>query len=184
MDYRLFGRSVLGIRLLCVAMPLIGMMASAQTVSEPALKAAFLYNFAKFVEWPPEIFAGASDSMVLCTYENNAVGDALKEIVKGRTINGRRLAVLEIRNIAASKACQMLFVGAAAGRNEDSILTAIGNGSILVVGETRGFAQRGGAINFVLQDDRLRFVINLGATDRARLKLSSKLLSLAILTSN
>jgi hypothetical protein len=153
----------------------------AQEVSEYALKAAFLYNFAKFVQWPAGAFSGASAPLVLCTYESNKVGNALRGIVNNKTIRGRSLAVKEIEDISESNVCQVLFMGRSASRNEKSILAAIRRRSILVVGETPNFAKDGGAISFVVQDNRLRFVVNLRATDRAGLKLSSKLLSLAIL---
>ncbi|MGH9582879.1 MAG: YfiR family protein [Bryobacteraceae bacterium] len=158
-------------------------MAQAQ-VSEYALKAAFLYNFAKFVEWPAEAFSSPSAPLVLCTYGNNRVGDALQDIVKEKTIDGRTLAVREIGNAVGSKGCQVLFVGAAVSRDEESILASVRNEDVLVVGETPEFAQNGGAINFVVRGNRLRFIVNLSATDTARLKLSSKLLSLAILAGN
>lgn len=166
------------------ALILISAMTYGQGVSEYALKAAFLYNFAKFVQWPAEAFPSRSAPLLLCSYKSNEVGDALQHIVRGKTINGRSLAVKEIRDPGEGKTCQMLFVGADASPSEESILAAIGDESILIVGETPEFAKRGGGINFVVQEDRLRFVVNLSATDRARLKLSSKLLSLAILTGN
>lgn len=158
-------------------------MAYAQA-PEYALKAAFLYNFAKFIQWPADVFTTPAAPLVLCTFRSDKVESALKRIVKGKTINGRGLAVREIGDISEGKSCQVLFVGAAASGDEASILAAIRNQSVLVVGETPHFARDGGGINFVVQDDRLRFVINLGATDKARLKLSSKLLSLAIFSGN
>lgn len=166
--------------LLCT-MALMPVAMHAQEVSEYALKAAFLYNFAKFVQWPSGAFSGPSAPLVLCTYESNKVGNALKNIVNNKKIRGRTLAVRKIQSISASKACQVLFVGRSASGDEQSILAAIGRQSILVVGETPKFAKDGGAISFLVQDNRLRFAVNLRATDTAGLKLSSKLLSLAIL---
>lgn len=167
--------------LLLCTIALTPVMAHGQAVSESTLKAAFLYNFAKFVQWPAAAFRSPSAPLLLCTYQSNKIGSALKDIVKEKTIHGRSLAVKEIEDISQSKGCQVLFVGKSAGQDEESILAKIRRRSILVVGETPDFAREGGAINFVIRDNRLRFVVNLSATDMARLKLSSKLLSLAIL---
>jgi hypothetical protein len=154
----------------------------AQQISESALKAAFLYNFAKFVEWPPQSFASSSAPILLCTYQDSSVGSALQDIVSGKAIADRRLVVSQLRNLDAGRSCQILFVGAAARRNQQSIIAAFRGQSVLLVGDTEDFARDGGAINFIVRDDRLRFVVNLAAVDTSHLKLSSKLLSLAILT--
>ena len=151
----------------------------AQNTGEYQVKAAFLYNFTKFVDWPPEALASSSDPFTLCVYGDNALFDPLKEIVKGKTTNDRTLAVKQVTSISAARGCQVLFVGA---RDEDrapGVLSGLRELSVLTVGEVPDFTRQGGVINFFVESNRVRFVINLAAAERAHLKISSKLLSLA-----
>jgi YfiR/HmsC-like len=161
-------------------MALAGAAASpAQTPGEYQVKAAFLYNFTKFIDWPPEALASPSDPFVLCVYGNNPLLDPLKEIVKGKNTEGRDFAVKRVTTISGARSCQVLFVGAGDEESVPGILSGLQGSSVLTVGELPDFPRQGGVINFFMESSRVRFVINIAAAERARLKISSKLLSLA-----
>lgn len=157
--------------------------AASLTAGEPnvtdeyRIKAAFLYNFVKFVEWPADAFAGPSDPIRICVL-GNPFGTLLEETVNGKQVDQRRLQIREISNIAEAGGCHILFV--AAGRKHVAdMLCIIREKPILTVGEVPAFGVDGGIIAFRVEKDRVRFEINIRAADRARLRISSRLLSLA-----
>lgn len=154
-------------------------IARAQAPSEYQVKAAFLLNFARFVDWPDGSAAGTHDSMSLCVVGDDPFRGILDETVKGKTVNGRDLVVERFKRGDDARDCQIVFISASESRRLNPILESLKGASVLTVGETDGFAQRGGIINFVLEDNRVHFEINVEAAERARLKISSKLLSLA-----
>jgi len=153
--------------------------ARAQSVSEYQVKAAFLYNFAKFVEWPPNLFNDPRDPFVLCVAGDDPFGNLLDGIVLGKTANGHPLAVRRLRREREARSCQILFVSSSERNRLRPVLKSLRGASVLTVGETDGFAQEGGMINLTLEDNRVHFEINVAAAERAGLKISSKLLSLA-----
>lgn len=151
---------------------------AAQT-GEYQVKAAFLYNFTKFVDWPPETFSSPSDPFTLCVYGDTPLADPLREIVKDKTTNDRGLAVKRVTTAAAARGCEALFIGATDEDRVPGILSGLQGSSVLTVGEVPDFTRQGGVINFFTESSRVRFVINIAAAERAHLKISSKLLSLA-----
>jgi hypothetical protein len=153
--------------------------ARAQSLSEYQVKAAFLYNFAKFVEWPPNLFNDPRDPFVLCVAGDDPFGNLLDGIVLGKTANGHPLAVRRLRREQEARSCQILFVSSSERNRLRPVLKSLRGASVLTVGETDGFAQEGGMINLTLEDNRVHFEINVAAAERAGLKISSKLLSLA-----
>ncbi len=167
------------LRLLTV---LLGMLLAAcahgQAIDEYQVKAAFLYNFAKFVEWPSDAFRTPKDPIVVCVLGHNPFGNALEEVIRGKSIEGRALAIRQVTDAEEANACQILFIGSAEGKRFRSLWGNIKPG-ILTVGEEQGFAAGGGMINFKLEGGRVRFEINMGAAELAQLHISSKLLSLA-----
>lgn len=147
--------------------------------SEYQLKAAFLFNFAKFVEWPSDTFPNATSPITLCIFRHDPFGNALDDVIRGKTINNRELVARRIHELAELKNCQVLFVDEREEKQLPEILASLKGASSLVVGEGTDFAERGGAIQFFLENNKLRFAINVDAVQRSRLQASSKLLALA-----
>ena len=166
------------IRLAAVAIILVAGGAHAQ-VEEYQVKAAFLYNFAKFVEWPPHVFKNAGDPISICVLGKNPVENALEEAVAGKAVEGRTFLVRQIAEINPGCNCQILFVSSSERKRFRSSAAGIKGLGILTVGEAQDFAAEGGVINFKLEAGRIRLEINLDAAEQAQLRISSKLLSLA-----
>ena len=146
---------------------------------EYQVKAAFLFNFAKFVDWPPEAFQSEKAPIALCVFRQDPFGGALDQIIRGKTINNREILARQINKLPDLKACQLVFVSAREDKLLSEILNSLKGASALVVGESEGFADRGGAVQFFLEDNKLRFAVNVDAVQRARLTVSAKLLALA-----
>jgi hypothetical protein len=162
---------------LAALLPLVAGAASAAPNLEDEVKAAFLLNFAKFVDWPPSAFAGPDAPIAICILGKDPFGGAIDELVAGETANGRKLIVRRIDRPPASGACQIVFAGAP-GKEAARLLSNLGQG-VLTVGEGRDFVRDGGMIGFVIDNRRVRFDINQGAAQAASLKLSAKLLAVA-----
>ena len=145
---------------------------------EPEIKAAFLYNFIKFVDWPTEFLPDTSDTITICVLRTDTFGDAL-ESLRGKTVKGRRLAIRRIEPGRAVDSCHVLFVGSSEEQRLSQVMQSVQRSSVLTVGETNEFLHSGGIINFVIERNKVHFEINLNSAERARLKLSSQLLGLA-----
>lgn len=150
-----------------------------QPALEYQVKAAFLYNFAKFVEWPPQSFKSPQDPISICILGQNPFGDALVETVHGKTVGGRSLVVRQLEDAREAPSCHILFVRFSEQKRLRSVLEAISGGGVLTVGETDTFTADGGIINFKIDGEKIRFQINIAATKREELHISSKLLRLA-----
>jgi YfiR/HmsC-like len=161
------------------ALLLLAFRAQGQAIEEYQVKAAFLYNFAKFVEWPSQAFQTPQDPIVVCVLGHNPFGKALEEVIRGKSIEGRVFALRLVADADEASTCQILFVGSSEGRRFRSLWGNLKPAGILTVGETVGFAAGGGVINFKLDSGRVHFEINVDAAERAQLRISSKLLSLA-----
>lgn len=153
--------------------------AQAAPTAEYQLKAAFLFNFAKFTDWPDDVFAGPGAPFAVCVLGRDPFGSSLDDTLRGKTIANRPVAVERLRDLAGVQRCQMVFVTQSETGRLPAILRALRGAKSLVVGETAGFAHAGGAIEFTLEDERVRFTINPDATERAGLRISSQLLGLA-----
>jgi hypothetical protein len=145
---------------------------------EYQVKAAFLYNFAKFVEWPPDAFANSNDPIGICIVGHNPFGSRLDVIVQGKKIGDRAFTVRRLPDTQQASNCQILFIGAAERKRTRSLLEALKGAGILTVGETGDFTALGGIICFKLEGTRVRLQVDLEAEEHARLRISSKLLSL------
>jgi hypothetical protein len=153
--------------------------AEAQTATAPALKAAFLYNFAKFTTWPGDAL-GPAEPLILCVLNDRAVNDALASLTKDRSIEGHALVVRATKHDSPTLgACRILFVAGLDAPGASALLDAVGRKPMLTVSDADGFAESGGVAGFFVEGGTLRFAINLDATQRSGLHLSSKLLSLA-----
>ena len=176
------GRAVIiAIWIVLVAMLISGgapSFARGESAPEYTVKAAFLYNFAKFVEWPADAFAGPASPIVLFVYGADPFGDALKSL-KGKTANGRPVVVRYAANLGELERCHLLFVSASSMALLPKILQATKGWNVLTVGDVDGFARDGGTINLVNEEQRVVMEINMEAAQRSRLKISSKLLALA-----
>jgi hypothetical protein len=142
-------------------------------------KAAFLYNFVKFVEWPPEAFQSGKSPITLCVFRYDPFGSALDEVIAGQTLNNRRLVVQRTNKLPDLKACQLVFVSDKEDKHLPEVLNSLEGASALVVGEGGDFAERRGGIQFFLENKQLRFAVNVDAVQRARLTVDSRLLALA-----
>lgn len=147
--------------------------ALAQTVSEESrVKAAYLYNFLKLVEWPPEAAAGP---LVICVAGRNPFGTVLHDLVRGEVVNGRRVEARVI--LEPEPGCHLLFVPDGAAMR--AYLRGASGLPVLTVGESPAFMDEGGMARFYLERGNVRFEINPAATQRARLYVSARLLQLA-----
>jgi hypothetical protein len=151
-------------------------MAFAQP-TEYELKAIFLYNFAKYVDWPDTADADAT-SLDLCVLGEDPFGEALDDTVRGETVRGRTLQVRRLDVVSASEGCEIVFVSSSERSRLDRILAALDEKRVLTVGDMEHFAERGGIIQLVNEENRLRLEINMHAAQESGLKISSQLLKL------
>jgi len=146
---------------------------------EFALKAAYIYNFVQFVEWPDVAFADAKAPIVVTVLGDNPFGTALEQATRGKTVRGRDIAVRYAPDAAAARGSHVLFVAAPFAAQSAATLKAAGGPSVLTVSDAEGFCAAGGCIRFFAEDNRIRFEINPAAANRAGVKLQAKLLQLA-----
>jgi hypothetical protein len=151
----------------------------SSTAGEYQVKAAFLYNFAKFVDWPPSSFPNASTPLRICVLGQDPFGQELRDIAHGKTVNGRRLEVSNVTDLQQARSCHILFIASSEKRQIKRLLESLRGADVLTVGDTKGFAEQGGMINFVVEDNRVQFEVSRKAAEQAGLKISSKLLSVA-----
>jgi hypothetical protein len=155
------------------------LLAQPMGSTEYEIKAAFLYNFAKFVEWPRSAFSDPKQPLGVCVFGRDPFGHTLEEALLGKSIGNRQVYLGRARQVPDLAGCQMVFISAAESSHLVEIISGLRGHSVLLVGESEGFASSGGAIQFVLDQNRVRFAINPDAANRAGLKISSKLLALA-----
>jgi hypothetical protein len=149
--------------------------ASAEVLSsrEYEIKAAYLYNFIKYVDWPTY-----GDTITIGVLGGNPFGTALTPL-NGKAVKGRRLLVKEVDSLRDAQKCQIIFVSSSEKSRLQEILENLKSARVLTVGETEGFASSGGIINFVDENNKVRFEINADAARRTGLNISSELLKLA-----
>lgn len=153
----------------------------ATEMPEYQVKAAFLYNFAKFIDWPAEAFADNGTPISICLLGQDPFGSILDETVKNKTVNGRKFLIRRFKELQSLETCHILFVSASEKRNLAHSVKALAGTSVLTVGEVEKFCQQGGIINLVIKGNKAGIEVNESAAGRARLKISSKLLKLATL---
>jgi hypothetical protein len=153
--------------------------------SEYLIKAGFIFNFAKFVEWPAAAFAQQESPIVIAVLGAEPFGNIIDRIVEDKKIGTRGFVVKrlkwskELKDLKDLKDVKILFVSSSEKAHIDEIVQIVKGLPILTVGETPGFAERGGMIRFTLEDNRVRFEINVEAAREADLNISSRLLTLA-----
>ena len=145
---------------------------------EYLIKAAFLYNFLKFVEWPEEALPEGAGTIAVCLVGEDPFGEAL-ESIKGKTVKSKDLVIRRVQALQNLGACQLLFVSSSEKNRLPEIIGALKGRAVLTVGELEGFTQGGGIIRLLIERNNVRFEINADMAERTGLKISSKLLSLA-----
>jgi hypothetical protein len=161
--------------LMCVG----GTNLPAQTASkEYQVKAAFLYNFAQFIEWPSTALTNADTPFCIGVLGDDPFGTALEETVQGETINGHKIIVEKAHRVKDLKNCQMIFICKSEKGQLREIMSELDSSAVLTVSEIDGFAASGGVINFYLDGSKVRFEINPATAQHDGLKVSSQLLSL------
>jgi len=163
-----------------VVLLLMRVVACAQDVTEPALKAAFIYNFAKFTEWPADV-APAAGPFVMCVLGDAAVGDALERAVKGRVVAGRSMAVSRVAPAGPPRVCRVLYASGVTAGEAAQLVAGLRDVPVLTISDVEGFTALGGIAQLFFEHGLLRFSVHVGSAKRARLQISSKLLALATL---
>ncbi len=164
---------------LTILLAMLVRTAAAQSATEYQVKAAFLFNFAKFVEWPADAFPNADAPLQICVLGQDPFGRDFEQVIEDKAVNGHRLEVAHPDGVPQSRACQILFIASSEKQRVRGILRDLVGASVLTVGDTSGFATMGGVINFVLDENRVRFEINVKAAERSHLRLSARLLTVA-----
>lgn len=165
--------------LLLALLPGLGLGATTAP-SEYQVKAVYLFNFLQFVEWPASAHASSTSPIIIGIIGDDRFGGALDEVISGEKIGGRALEVRRFKNAEDVKVCHLAFFSGTEGDSMSHPLRSFQGSPVLTVGETPGFAARGGAINFVMAaEKKVRFEANREAAARQGLKISSKLLNLA-----
>jgi hypothetical protein len=179
--------SVCGRRLACLAalllvvyFPLLNRAVYAgQSPTEYQVKAAYLFNFLKFVEWPDDPPGDPHGKWVIGFIGDSPIGGELARLVEGKNVLGRDLQIRKVLAADSARGCHILFISDSERNRLPSILADLNGSSVLTVADMENFISAGGMIQFVVEDARVRVAIDVGAASRAHLKVSSKLLSLA-----
>jgi hypothetical protein len=173
--------------LVCVAALLVAVsfplpnpaILAGQSPTEYQVKAAYLFNFLKFVDWPNNPGADPHAKWVIGFVGDSPIADELNQLAGGKNVLGRDLQVRKFQAADNLRACNILFISESEKKRTPSILAELRGSSVLTVADMDDFIESGGMFQFVVEDARVRVAIDVGATSRAHLKISSKLLSLA-----
>ena len=155
------------------------LLSETRKPTEYEVKAAYLYNFGKFIKWPPAA-ASVDPSFAICVFGPDPFGTSLDGLTAGESLDGKRLAVRRITSTDEAQKCRILFISRSEQGRASSILNAVKRLPILTVSDMPNFLENGGVISFVMQGDRVRFEVSLPAAERAGLSLSSELLKVAV----
>jgi hypothetical protein len=151
---------------------------AAQDVTEPALKAAYIYNFAKFTEWPAEAMTDGAP-LVLCVQGDAAIGKALERAVRGRKLAGHDMGVSQaVDDRPVLGRCHLLFVTGVPVTEAGRVVAAVRDAPVLTMSDLKGFTQLGGIAELFFENGQLRFDVEVESAKRARLQISSRLLAL------
>jgi hypothetical protein len=179
--YRVFSRPALVSVGVVVALVTSSLLATskAHAQSEDQIMAAFLFNFARYVEWPEDAFDRDDMPVKICIYDAKEFGDVVAKTVSGKMVGDRAVAVGQTSDLSSARDCHIFFIGRDSGVRDQDAIAGLGTLSIFTVADREGFANAGGIANFFRADNRIRFEINPSAAEKAGLRVSSKLLRLA-----
>ena len=163
--------------LILAAPPLV--RAQSEDNAQYRIKLAFLYNFTQFVQWPSDAFPQANTPFVVCVAGQDPFDPDHEQDLRSRSIDKHPIVIKGVKRGANLRACHMVFVTAPESRQVASIVDSLKGSYVLTIGETKGFAERGGIINFTIEENKVHFEINLDAAKRTPLTISSKVLALA-----
>lgn len=161
-----------------IAVTVLTGAAPGQKFNEYQVKAAFIFNFASFIEWPRSAFRSPDDPFTICVLGRNPFGHALETLVEGRVVDGRSFVVRQAADVSDVNGCHILFIGSSERLRFRSILEGLKNNSVLPVGDTSDFIAAGGVVAFRLEDGKVRIEIDARAAKARNLRVSSRLLSL------
>lgn len=168
----------MGLTGLFLAWPSPGWAASVAP-NEAQLKATFLFQFVRFVEWPPKAFADDKAPITIGVLGNDPIEGYLEKILRGELAHGRPLVLRHLESEEAARTCQVLFISPSEKNRLNQVLASLKKSHVLTVSDLEDFAAMGGMINFRKENEALRFEINVTAAERAELKIHSRLLNLA-----
>jgi hypothetical protein len=154
-------------------------LAQDSVSTEYKVKAAYLYNFAKFVKWPAQGLTNSDSPLVIGVFGQNPFGQELAAIARDHQINGRPILIKPVASVADAAGVHLMFIGATEDAQATQILTSLKDANILTVGESKKYAAAGGIIDFVREADKVRFEINETAAEHHGIKISAQLLKLA-----
>lgn len=151
----------------------------AKSAAENKVKAAFLYHFTRFVQWPDSAFFNAQTPITIGVLADGKIAEAAEETISGQIVRNRKVVVRRFKSVRDITECHVLFIGSSHDAQMSKALDAVKGSSALVVGEASRFIDRGGVIGFIVDSERVKFEVNLKAAKKQRLEISSKLLDLA-----
>lgn len=158
------------------ALLMVRAVQGAESPSEYQVKAVFVFNFSRFVEWPPQSFRSPNQPFAICILGDDPFGTKLDEAVRGEEVNQHPLLVRRLRNVREADECQILYIDQSEQGELQQILSALDHRSTLTVSELKDAAERGGMIQFLSENNRIRLRINVESARAAGLTISSKLL--------
>jgi hypothetical protein len=153
--------------------------AQSSKVDANQVQAAYLFNFGKFVKWPTVAPANRSGSFTICVLDGDPFGVVLQSTLAGESVGGKPVTIKRLAKVQDAAACHILFISQGEGHDLKEILAAVGSESVLTVSDIPDFSKRGGMIQFVLVNDRIRFEINLEGAEKSNLVFPSELLKVA-----
>lgn len=164
---------------LVVALALVRPPPALSEPTEQEVKAALIFNITRFVEWPAGAFSSPGAPLVVAIMGNDEVSLVLEPALMQKSVNGHPVEVRHVRTADEARKCHVLYVAHSEKKHADAILSALHGTSTLTVAAIEHFAERGGHINLVLEDQRVHVFVNATSAEDSRLKISAKLLSLA-----
>ncbi len=171
---------LLGLLIMAPGVPVFGASnGNGASELESEVKAAFLYKFLGYIDWPATAFPKPDSPYVIGVFSADAIAEELAGIAAGRSVNGRPVVVRKIKEGEPLSGVHMLFIGRSAGVRQAQLLDIARQNSIVSVTETENGLAQGSVINFHLADGRVRFEVSLTAAEKSDFKFSSRLLSVA-----
>lgn len=162
-----------------IAAGVVAPSGSRASVGEDEVKAAFLLNFTRYVDWPASTFSGARAPFVICILDDTEFASTATKVIGDRKVEDRPITVSSRADLASAKDCHILFLPASQVEQQATVISEVSEVSVLTVSDSEGFAQMGGIANFRRAGTKLRLEINREAAAKARLKVSARLLRIA-----